>query len=159
MLVQASRDRQLCDVTYLPAQLEDDDVPVWAGSRPGPAWVVLDDGCPVGWFELGPVHDPCGITLPAGTWELELWLVPQARRRRLLSEVVHLLRPTLLQRGIRFVVGVAWTSNTAAVTWMHRNGFVSLGSGWWDDGDSAGWCEVALLDLAATPLHADSPVF
>jgi L-amino acid N-acyltransferase YncA len=147
-LSTASRDAALCDATYLPESLGAADAVEWSRERHGRAWVLVFGEELVGWFEVGPVRSACGFDLPVGSIEWEIWLLPQARGRRLMRRALGLLRATLRASGATHVVGVAWESNVASVRGMQNAGFTLLGHGWWEhEAYEPGWCEVWLLDL------------
>jgi len=151
--VAMSQDAELCAATYLPPFLTTERATAWLSERGDSAWVLLDDGVPVGWWELAPVKSSCGFAAPPGTFEREVWLAGSARGRRLVQEATRLLRPLLLDRGVRYVLGVTWEDNFSAVKALANAGFDRLGRGWWEwEGELPGWCEVWLLDLAGAAL-------
>ena len=148
MLLQASHDRELCDATYLPYGLESADVERWASDHRA-AWVVLDNEVPVGWWEVQPLKDSCGFALPPGTWEREVWLLPEARGRRLIQQATELLLPGLISRGVTHLAGIAWSDNSSSIQGMRNAGFEILGQGWWGEPPNGGWCVVGLLSIGS----------
>ncbi len=79
MIVEASGDPGICSATYLPAGMDAAAASAWLVSLPGPAWVLLEDRVPVGWWSISSVSDDCGVPLPAGTYEFETGLLPEFR--------------------------------------------------------------------------------
>lgn len=147
-LAAASADEALCDATYLPPAMGHHDALAWAHQRLTRAWALRFEGRLVGWFEIGAVHCDCGFDLPEGTFEREVWLLAEARGRRLIRSATTELRGELLAAGATHLVGVTWESNAPAVQGMANAGFTRLGLGWWEYGEETpGWCEVWLLDL------------
>lgn len=125
-----------------------DDVRNWLAGREGDAWVIRLDGKPVGWIEVASVRDSCGVSVPAGTVEREVWLLPEARGKRVSTEATRLLAPHLRARGVENVLDVIWETNAPALRAAARGGFERIGRGWWEhEGEAPGWCEVWLLRL------------
>ena len=149
MLVDAATDAALCDATYLPYGLAYDDVASWVAGRPGHAWAVLEGDVPVGWWEISPVSDTCGFTVPAGTWEREVWLLAEARGRRVVQRATTVLLPSLHELRVKHLLGIAWSDNDASIRGMTNDGFVLLGEEWWGSSKDGGLCVVGLKDVSA----------
>lgn len=99
------------------------------------------------------------VTVPAGSVEIERWLLPEFRSRGLHRLAWPAMRELLLARGHRFLVGVTWESNTASQSSLLACGFERLGKSFWqaeggsseNSSNSSGWCEVLLFDLHQEP--------
>lgn len=147
MLVDASNDPALCDATYLPAKMGKSEAAQWLEERQGRGFVIYLDHQPVGWLETAAVKDDCGFALPERTVELEIWLLPHARGKRLYQVSLLALAERLLAQGVEYILSVAWITNHSSIQAMHRAGFTRLGDGWWGDQTTGGMCTVGLLRL------------
>jgi L-amino acid N-acyltransferase YncA len=147
MLVSASNDPELCQATYLPERLDMSTAAHWVRDRRTRSWVVYLDDLPVGWVEVDAVKDACGLAIPEQSQELEVWLLPHARGRRIFQHVLAVLRPELIAQGVSHLVGVAWVSNYASVQAMRRAGFEMIGDAWWGPENTGGLCTVGVLPL------------
>ena len=151
MIMAASSDLTLCDATYLPAGLNLLDAEDWLATRGPMAWVLMCNGAPCGWYELGPLKGSIGLELPDGTLEREVWLLPAWRGQGVVREATALLTPPMQLAGVRHVLGVAWESNVAAIKGMKRAGFARLGRVWWEHTDyEPGWCDAWMLNVSLT---------
>lgn len=148
MLVEAASDAALCNATYLPYNLAYDEVSSWVAGRPGHAWALFEGATPVGWWEIAPVSDTCGFAVPSDTWEREVWLLAEARGRRVVQRATNLLLPSLRELGVEHLLGIAWSENAASIRGMTNDGFVLLGDGWWGSAEDGGLCTVGLKSLS-----------
>ena len=95
------------------------------------------------------MSDTCGFTVPAGTWEREVWLLAEARGRRVVQRATTALLPSLHALGVKHLLGIAWSDNAASIRGMTNDGFVLRGEGWWGSSEDGGLCVVGLKDVSA----------
>ena len=157
MVVSASTDQKLCDATYLPYVMGTSEATRWMTARPGLAWVLVENGIPVGWWEITPLEESCGFTFPTGSWEREVWLVPEARGRRIVQRSTELLHPQLLAHGVTHLVGIAWRDNVSGIRGMQNAGFELLGEGWWGSASDGGLCVVGVQQLGPADSRSGVP--
>jgi amino acid adenylation domain-containing protein len=151
MLVEASMDAALCAATELPARM--DSVRARAYCLANDGVIIRVGGVPVG---AGLVqHEPNigeGVTVPAGSVQLDEWLLPRYRDRGILGEAgAWPLLAEWMARRFDTEVSVVWEDHLAMLAILRARGYTRVGRSWWEstpDGDgTAGWCEVWTYDL------------
>ncbi len=153
MVVEASFDEDIRGPTELPARMSDAEARDYCRASEGV--VIRIGGEPAG---LGVVSSPpsagVGVEVPAGSVQLEEWLLARWRSTGALSEggAWPLLRDWLAAR-YDDEVSVVWEDHLAMLAVMKARGYERLGRSFWTsppDGDgSSGHCEVWRYDLRA----------
>lgn len=145
MLIDGSRDPEVLRKNYLPRPLDRDRARSYLASTEG---VVLRlGGDAVGVAAALPDPSPGeGVAVPAGSVELDMWLLPQAR-----GQGPRWFKPVLAWIAERHdtLVGVTWADNHIAVAMLIWSGWRQVGRSHWRDDTMAGDCLVFQLDLAA----------
>jgi hypothetical protein len=149
MFVEASRDAALCTATYLPPAMTPDQARAFCRRSEG--FVIHEDGAPAGVLLIHQVPRPGeGVQLPAGSIEIERWILPRFRDRGLLRRAWPALI-TSLSLHHRHLIAVCWEDNRAACRSLRACGFQSLGRSFWSAPGESGWCEVFVYDLRHAP--------
>lgn len=153
MVVEASFDEDIRGPTELPARMSEAEARGYCRASEGV--VIRIGGEPAG---LGVVSSPpsagVGVEVPAGSVQLEEWLLARWRSTGALSEggAWPLLRDWLAAH-YDDEVSVVWEDHLAMLAIMKARGYERLGRSFWTsppDGDgSSGHCEVWRYDLRA----------
>lgn len=145
MLLVGARDPEVLRKNYLPRPLDHAAARAYLAATEG---VVLRlGGAPVGVAAALPDPSPGdGVSVPAGSVELDMWLLPEAR-----GQGPRWFNPVLAWIAERHahLVGVTWADNHVAIEMLRWVGWQHIGTSHWRDDTMAGDCEVFLLDLAA----------
>ena len=158
MLVVASVDPMISAATELPSRLDQASARAYCLASDGV--VIRVDGQPAG---AGRVHQHpnvgvgANIVVPAGSVQLDEWLLPQWRGQGILAEgrAWPLLADWLAQR-FDHEVSVVWEDHTAMIAILRARGYTRQGRTWWESGSdgeggtgfcASGYCEVWLYDL------------
>lgn len=138
LLIEAAQDQVIVDSCYLPAGLAATSARAWAAAQES-AWVILEGGTPVGVASLHPVEELEGVKFPAGSVEIEDWVLAPNRGRRLVPTAWILIEQQL-PANITSLNAVVWESNNPSNRRFARDGWTYLGRCWWSDETSNGWC-------------------
>lgn len=145
MLLAGARDPDVLRKNYLPRPLDRAGALAYLAATEG---VVLRlAGAPVGVAAAMPDPSPGeGVDVPAGSVELDMWVLPTAR-----GQGPRWFTPVLawIAERHRHLVGVTWADNHVAIDMLRWVGWQWIGRSHWRDDTMAGDCEVFLLDLAA----------
>jgi hypothetical protein len=145
MLIEGSLDPEVLRKNYLPRPLDRERARAYLAATEG---VVLRiGGEAVGVAAALPDPSPGeGVTVPAGSVELDMWVLPRVR-----GQGPRWFTPVLAWIAERHdtLVGVTWADNHVAVAMLLWSGWRQVGRSHWRDDTMAGDCLVFQLDLAA----------
>ncbi|MCK6516110.1 non-ribosomal peptide synthetase [Myxococcota bacterium] len=157
MVVEASRDAELCAATYLPVRMSVDGARAWLADVD--ALVLRVDGAPAGVAAIIPAHKAIGdgVVAPPNSVQLDEWLLPRFRGQGW-SDVAWPMIARWLAARYDHEVSVTWADNDAMLAVLRSRGYQRLGRSMWvsgehDDG-SSGACEVWSCDLSP---YRDTP--
>lgn len=156
LFLEASADAALCAMIELPGGMDAARARAYCLASDGV--VIRLHGQPVGaGIAQSPPNVgqlPPGVTVPAGSAQLEEWLLPRFRNQGILSEAGAWpqLAAWLAQR-FAYEVSAVWEDHVAMLAILQARGYQRLGRSLWQsapgsDGTS-GMCEVWIYDLAA----------
>lgn len=151
MFAEASLDAALCANTELPGNMNLERARAYIRASDGV--VIRLDGVPVGAGRVQ--HHPNlgeGVEVPAGSVQLDEWLLPRFRGRGILGEAgVWPQLVAWLAERFDTEVSVTWADHAAMLAILRARGYTRVGRSYWrstPEGDGTeGWCEVWTYDL------------
>lgn len=156
LFLEASGDAALCAMIELPGGMDAAKARAYCLAKDGV--VIRLHGQPVGaGIAQSPPNVgqlPPGVTVPAGSAQLEEWLLPRFRNQGILSEAGAWPQlATWLAQRFAYEVSAVWEDHVAMLAILQARGYQRLGRSLWQsapgsDGTS-GMCEVWIYDLAA----------
>lgn len=151
LVIEASFDAEICAKNYLPPNMdeaqakkycaESDALIFWLDDKPIGATVVRHEA-----------HPGEGVEVPAGSVELDEWLLASYRGQGLMGRRIGWpLIVSWLARRFQHVVSITWEDNHQAINLLRTRGYRHIGKSFWSDAGFplSGYCEVFLYNLAA----------